>query len=46
MSELNNIDSVATPKQGEFKPGVQPTNAPMEHGGVRLTNPLSLIKSY
>jgi hypothetical protein len=33
MSELNNIDSVATPKQGEFKPSVQPSHAPQEHGG-------------
>ncbi|EYE98817.1 uncharacterized protein EURHEDRAFT_408024 [Aspergillus ruber CBS 135680] len=33
MSELNNVNSIATPKQGEFKPSVQPTNAPQEHGG-------------
>lgn len=37
MSELNNVNSIATPKQGEFKPSVQPTNAPQEHGGVSQT---------
>lgn len=34
MSHFDNVNSIATNKQGEFKPGVQPSAAPQEHGGV------------
>lgn len=34
MSELSNVNSIATNKQGEFKPSIQPSGKPQEHGGV------------
>ncbi|PWY95280.1 hypothetical protein BO94DRAFT_484006, partial [Aspergillus sclerotioniger CBS 115572] len=35
MSHFQNVDSVANPQQGEFKPSVKPT-APLEEGGHQI----------